>query len=126
MSMSRKDYVAIADALGTQFARLSSVGDRVHHEQEILEALCFVFQQDNPSFNAITFKTAVYSRKGNEKWMLSLPKDAQTEERRKTPNSFATVTEGWVRPDGYRGPDKKASSRCESGGRDFCTCDVCF
>jgi hypothetical protein len=32
----------------------------------------------------------------------------------------------WVRPEGYEGPDKKASSRCESGGRDFCTCDVCF
>lgn len=32
----------------------------------------------------------------------------------------------WVRPEGYYGPSKFASSRCESGGRNFCTCDVCF
>ena len=24
------------------------------------------------------------------------------------------------------GPRKKASPRCESGGKDFCTCDICF
>lgn len=24
------------------------------------------------------------------------------------------------------GPPRKASRRCESGGHDFCTCDVCF
>lgn len=24
------------------------------------------------------------------------------------------------------GPSRKASSRCESGKRDYCTCDTCF
>jgi len=39
---------------------------------------------------------------------------------------YEPIEEEWVRPEGYRGPDKKASSGCESGGRNFCTCDVCF
>lgn len=24
------------------------------------------------------------------------------------------------------GPNRKASSRCQSGGHDYCTCDTCF
>lgn len=42
------------------------------------------------------------------------------------PPKHDPVRDKWVRPEGYTGPNKKASPRCESGGHDFCTCDVCF
>ena len=54
-----------------------------------------------------------------------MPTLAQAELVSENPEPHQVDTE-WVRPKGYLGPNKNASPRCESGGRDFCTCDVCF
>jgi len=48
--MSRKHYVAIADAL---------VSVEFSHKTVVVDALCRVFKKDNPRFDADRFKEAV-------------------------------------------------------------------
>jgi hypothetical protein len=50
--MTRKDYVAIARAL-------SNVEFSTFSKGRVLDALCDVFKQDNPRFNADRFIQAV-------------------------------------------------------------------
>ena len=48
--MTRKDYIAIADALASvEFS----------HKATVVDALCRVFKKDNPRFDADRFKEAV-------------------------------------------------------------------
>ena len=48
--MTRKDYIAIADALASvEFS----------HKSAVVYALCRVFRDDNPRFDANRFKEAV-------------------------------------------------------------------
>ena len=50
--MTRKDYIAIAKAL-------SNVEFSTFSKGRVIDALCDVFQDDNPRFDADRFKEAV-------------------------------------------------------------------
>ena len=56
--MTRKDYVKIAKAINNNSYSATKMGIKYLAQENLLNALCTIFKEDNPNFDRTRFLTA--------------------------------------------------------------------